>query len=407
MTKVVHLLNHNSPSGNAAFRLHTALLEGGVDSYMLSLSSDVPISERVDKLRLRANFKVLLNNRLHSRKTRKADPSYGMFSSPILGNNVVSHEMVQNSDIIYLHWICGGFLNYKNIEDLAKLNKPIIFFMHDMWTITGGCHYSFSCENYKTDCSSCQMFPHGGSELPMKEFKKKSKLYSSYKNLYFAAPSTWLTDLAKKSALTRDKPIYHLPNVIDYNMFKSFDKNFARNILNIKDDGYIIAFGAVSPKSPYKGWRYLKEALELLYQEKGTEAISILIFGSDHDAEIANAIPFKTTFLGRLRDEYSTALVYNAADIFMAPSLADNLPTTVMESLCCGTPVVGFDNGGIPDMVVHHQNGYLAKYKDSQDLMNGIKYCLSHKMEVKPPSIFNTDAVINTHKKLYKEMLSS
>lgn len=406
MTKVVHIQTHNSPSGNAAFRLHKALLESDVDSYMLSLTSEAPISKRVEKLKLRSGFKALINGRLHNRKIRKVDSSYGMFSSPILGNNIVNHIMVQNADIIYLHWVLGGFLNFKNIEALANLNKPIVFFMHDMWNITGGCHHSFSCENYKTDCSSCQMFPKGGSKIPIREFKKKLKLYNAYKNFHFLAPSTWLFDLAHKSMLTKGKDIVKIPNLVDTKPFKPVDQRSARKILGLDEDGIIILFGAVSPHSPYKGWDYLLRALEHLAIAKNTTDITVAIFGSDYDEKVASEIPFKTNFLGRLRDEYSTAIVYNAADVFVVPSLAETFGLVVLEAIRCQTPVAAFDTGGICDIIEHKKNGYLAKYKDAEDLAKGIEFCLGQKLNVEASPSLDKDIIVNQHISLYKRLLN-
>jgi len=406
MTKVVHLQNHLPSSGNAAYRLHKALLEQGVNSSMLSLTSDVPTGKRVDKLRLAAGFKAIVHGRLHNKKINKVDESYGMFSYPILGNNIVEHIMVQDADIIYLHWILGGFLNFKNIEDLAKLNKPIIIFMHDMWTITGGCHYSFSCENFKTDCSSCQMFPNGGADLPMKAFKKKLKLYNRYKNLHFLAPSTWLFDLANASNLTKGKHIVKIPNLVDTKPFKPVDKKAAREILGLDTSGTVILFGAASPLSPYKGWNFLIKALNHLKSQENTENISVAIFGSDYDENIASSIPFKTYFLGRLRDEYSTAMAYNAADVFVAPSLAETFGLVILEAMRCETPVAAFNTGGVSDIIEHKKNGYLAKYKDAEDLAKGIQYCLSENLNIEVTPHLDANTIVNQHISLYKKLLN-
>ena len=121
--------------------------------------------------------------------------------------------------------------------------------------------------------------------------------------------------------------------------------------------------------------------MELLKQEDALKNVSVLIFGSAYNKEIADAIPYKTKFMGYLLDEYSTALVYNAADVFIAPSLAEAFGYVVMEALSCGTPVVGFDVGGIPDMISHKENGYLAKYKDAADVSEGIKFCLQNNIK--------------------------
>jgi glycosyltransferase involved in cell wall biosynthesis len=174
--------------------------------------------------------------------------------------------------------------------------------------------------------------------------------------------------------------------------------------LNIDPDETVIAFGAMALNNPYKGWEYLKSALEILKSSFELVKISALIFGSNHNQQIANTIPFKTKFMGYLKDEYISALVYNAADVFVAPSLADNLPFTVLESLACGTPVTAFRTGGIPDMVIHKKNGYLADYKDAKDLAEGIKFCINEQLSGYLAEQFNSDEIIKKHKELINEV---
>jgi glycosyltransferase involved in cell wall biosynthesis len=231
-------------------------------------------------------------------------------------------------------------------------------------------------------------------------FNKKMKFYTRYNNLYFVSPSKWLYDCAMSSFLTKDKPIFYIPNVIDNRLFKPFDKKVARQILNLDTDQTIISFGAISINSPYKGWSYLLKAIELLSKVRSFEKITVLVFGSGYNQQIEASIPCKTKFLGFLGDEYSIVLAYNASNVFVIPSLADNLPTMVLESLCCGTPVVGFNIGGIPDMIKHKENGYLAKYKNAEDLALGIKFCLENKIQVEILPTFQKDLIVNKHKEL-------
>jgi glycosyltransferase involved in cell wall biosynthesis len=402
--KIVHLQKHLPTSGNAAFRLHNAFLEVGIDSYMLSLSSDIKNDKRI---KYRHNiFQLIpwLDGKILRYLTRKAKKQFGLFSFPFLGINISKHPLVEQADIIYLHWINGGFFNLTNLKQLAKLNKPIIFFMHDMWTITGGCHHSFECEKYLSGCQYCPIFSSTKKrDLSYREFNKKLKLYSKFDNLHFVSPSKWLYDCAKGSLLTKNKPVFYIPNTIDKNIFKPFDKKIARDILNIGHTSTILAFGAITVNSPYKGWTYLQNALQTLY-DQNFRNISVLIFGSGFNQEISDAIPFKTRFMGYLKDDYSTVLVYNAADIFIAPSLAETFGYVILESLLCGTPVVTFNVGGIPDLIKHKSNGYLANYKDSNDMVDGIKYCLDNKLNVKVPPGFETKEVINKHFELLNQI---
>jgi glycosyltransferase involved in cell wall biosynthesis len=277
-----------------------------------------------------------------------------------------------------------------------------------MWNITGGCHHSFTCEKYKSHCFNCQVFPKQKiKDLSFKGFEKKLNLYSKYNNLYFIAPSKWLYECAKQSGLTKNKPLFHIPNIIEKDFFKPFDKTIAKKIQNINPNEAVIAFGATSIDSPYKGWDYLLKALKILASEIEFKKISVLIFGGGYKKEIAAEIPFQTIFTGYLRDEYSPVMIYNAADVFIAPSLADNLPTTILESLSCGTSVVGFNVGGIPDMIKHKENGYLAKYKDANDIAEGIKFCLNNKIKGYNLSEFDPPSILEQHKSLFRHVLSS
>lgn len=395
-------------SGSAGLKLQNAFWDAGIDSSILSLFSGTNGNEKIKYLRKRAKIIAKIDGKIQSFLTRKKINEFGSFSYPILGTNISNIKQIKNADIIYLHWILGGFLNMKNIEQLAKLGKPIIFFMHDMWTITGGCHHSFTCEKYISGCNNCQMFPGQiKKDFSYKEFNKKIKLFSKYDNLYFVSPSKWLYNCAKRSFLTKNKPVFYIPNIIENKIFKPFDKNIAKQILNIEPTETVLAFGAVSINNPYKGWNYLQTALEKLKNDTILKKITVLIFGKGYDRTIADAIPFKTKFMGFLKDNLSTVLVYNAADIFIAPSVADNLPSTILEALSCGTPVVAFDTGGIPDLIKHKENGYLAKYKDAEDLANGINYCIANKFKGYVLPQFETTQTIKKHLELFDYIKST
>ncbi len=406
MTKVVHLQIASESTGRAPLRLHRAFLKSGIDSLMLTLRRSANDDETVKQKGYWPKISSWFDQRIQSYLNRNNRKEFGVFSYPILGTNISKLATVKNADLIYIHWALGGFLNLKNFTEIAKLGKPVIFFMHDMWNITGGCHYSFTCQKYITQCHTCQVLPHEKKkDRSLKEFKKKIEFYSGFNNLSFIAPSKWLYNCALESKLTCQKPVYYVPNIIDHSFFKPFDKKIAKTILNIHPSEIVIAFGSVTINSPYKGWQYLKEALTILYNDKTFNAnITILIFGKGYNKKIAESVPFKIKFMGFLRDEYSTILAYNAADVFIAPSLADNLPTTVLESLSCGTPVVGFDVGGIPDMIKNKENGYLAQYRDANDIYEGIKFCLENKLIGYTLPQFDETFIINEHLDLHKKV---
>ncbi|TKK70330.1 glycosyltransferase [Ilyomonas limi] len=409
MIKVVHIQYSTNSAGSAAFRLHKELLKAGIDSSIVSLIADIPGYHKIKYLGRLPKLTARVNNKLQSYLIKNIKAQYGFFTYPIAGTNVAKLTEVRDADIIYVHWALNGFLNFRSLHQLARLQKPIVFFMHDMWTITGGCHYSFSCEKYKTACQQCQMFEGVKMiDLSAKQFKRKSSLYSSYDNLFFISPSKWLYSCSKEAMLIKNKPLFHIPNILDNTLFKPINKQEAKKVFNIGSNEAVVAFGAVSVNNPYKGWAYLQKALAVLKLNNDIKKdISVLIFGSGYNQQIADAIPFKTYFLGFLKDEYSLALAYNAADVFVAPSLADNLPTTILESLSCGTAVVGFDVGGIPDMIRHKKNGYLAKYKDAVDIAKGITYCINENTKGDISPEFKTALVIKKHLELFDYIRSS
>ena len=405
MIKVIHLQNSSTSAGGVVPQLNRAFLESDIDSSILTLNPNINDNKSVIHLGRIPKVISRIDSIISDFIFRNRKRQFGQFSYPFLGTNVSRIDQVKNADIIYLHWINFGFLNLRNIEQLLRLKKPVFIFMHDMWSITGGCHYSFSCEKFKSRCNDCQIFSgNKKSDWSSRQFNKKLKLYSKYDNLYFISPSKWLYNCAQLSLLTKNKPIFCIPNIINKKVYKPFDKKIARQILDLNVTDTIIAFGAVTIDSPYKGWVYFRKALEILKSDHRPENVTILIFGSISNEQIANEIPFKTKFLGYLSDEYSGALAFNAADVFAAPSLADNLPTTILQSLHCGTPVVGFDTGGIPDMIKHMNNGYLAKYKDEVDLANGIQYCLMNKLEMVVPIDFDNSKIIEQHINLIRSI---
>ncbi|SKB62070.1 Glycosyltransferase involved in cell wall bisynthesis [Salegentibacter holothuriorum] len=405
MTKVLQL-QYGFSSASPANRLHQAFLEAKIESGILVLYPDKNENEDISVMGKKARLLSRINNTVEAYLTKDMLSKYGKFSYPVIGSDISKKQEVIQADVIYVHWILNGFLSIQSLEKLARLRKPLIFVMHDMWTITGGCHHSFDCNKYTIQCENCQVFDNKKiKDLSYKGFNRKLLFYSKYQNLYFVSPSKWLFDCSQKSALLGSKPLFHIPNIIDKSLFKPFSRNVARQILNIDSNKHIIAFGAMAINSPYKGWEYLKTALNILYELENKE-IQIVVFGSSPNPEILDSIPFETRFMGFVDNEYATSIIYNAANVFVAPSLADNLPYTILESLSCGTPVVAFKVGGIPELIDHKKNGYLAEYKNAEDLARGIAFCLKESISGHRLMEFNPVTVMNKHRELIKSVLN-
>jgi glycosyltransferase involved in cell wall biosynthesis len=285
--------------------------------------------------------------------------------------------MVKEADIIHLHWINQGFLTPESLKELLTLNKPIIWTFHDCNAFTGGCHVRYDCQNYKQECGNCPVLKQSNdSDISHQTWKRKKVAYSGNK-FHIISPSNWLADGVRQSSLLKDFPISVIPNTVPIDIFCPTPKHIAREKLGWERDKFIMLSGFMPSRvDKHKGADYLKEALEILTSKIDTKDIVLASFGNDNTENILNNL--RIINLGKIYDDNILALIYSASDIFLTTTLDDNLPNTVMESLACGTPVVSFTTGGIPDMVIHKHNGYLAEYKSAVDFCNGIIWALNH-----------------------------
>ncbi len=288
------------------------------------------------------------------------------------GTDLSGYPSVRDADIIHFHWINQGFLSLKDIEALVKLNKPVVWTMHDMWPCTGICHYARDCEKFQTECESCFFLKSKGKDLSTFIFDKKLSLYKDA-NITFVGCSRWLSDRAKKSYLLRNKTVLSIPNPIDTKVYHLMDQGTARELLGLPLGKRLLLFGALNVTDKRKGIDYLIEALRKIEKQN----VELVVFGQVKD-DIRGLFPVPIHSMGYLSDESKIVALYNAVDMFIISSLEENLPNTIMESMACGTPCVGFATGGIPEMIDHCVNGYVANYKDASDLANGIRWILEH-----------------------------
>lgn len=289
------------------------------------------------------------------------------------GADISNHPQVKDADIIHLHWINQGFLSLKDIEALAKLNKPIVWTMHDMWPCTGICHHARDCEKFQTKCNACFFLSSTSNDISTSVFEKKQSLYSN-SNITFVGCSQWLAKRAEKSILLQDKKILSIPNPIDIDIYRPIDQDNARQSLGLPINKKLILFGALNVTDKRKGIDYLIEAL----RKNVNQDIELVVFGQVK-TDIKNLFPVPIHSMGYLSDESKIVELYNAVDMFVTSSLEENLPNTIMESMACGTPCVGFATGGIPEMIDHKINGYVSNYMDANDLAEGIQWVLENK----------------------------
>ena len=288
------------------------------------------------------------------------------------GVDVSNHPLVKEADIIHLHWVNQGFLSLKDIKALIKLGKPIVWTMHDMWPCTGICHHARDCEKFQTRCEACFFLNSRGKDLSTFVFDKKQALYKDA-NMTFVGCSQWLANRARQSRLLQNKTVLSIPNPIDMNIYHPMDQGQARQSLGLPLGKKLLLFGALNVTDKRKGIDYLIAAL----QEIKNQDIELVVFGLVKE-DIRNLFPVPIHPMGYLSDESKIVELYNAVDVFITSSLEENLPNTIMESMACGTPCVGFEIGGIPEMIDHKINGYVANYMDANDLANGIQWILNN-----------------------------
>lgn len=371
---VLHI-NYSDKIGGAAiaaYRHHEAMQKAGIDSNMLVILQSDKTNQSI-KTPFINKYLLLLINRvyflLHSFILRFYKP-FASFSIAFGGFSLYNHPSVKRADIIYLHWINASMLSIDDIEKILKTGKNIYWYMHDMYPITGGCHHAFECTKYQNSCHKCPLlFGVKILDVSSCQFKKKIKSWQKYNNLKVITPSKWLADCVSKSTIFKEHEIHVFPNVINTKRFKPINKCVAKELIGVSKSKKIILFGADNINNPYKGWEYLKKAMNKLNPEE----YECLVFGT-HNQSISSEIKIKTRYTGYLKDDYSLVAVYNAADVFISPSLADNYPNVILEAMACGLPCIGFNVGGIPDLIQHQETGYVSKYKDTNDLVKGINW---------------------------------
>lgn len=294
------------------------------------------------------------------------------------GTDVTTLPEFRQADIIHLHWINQGMLSLKNISQILESGKPVVWTMHDMWPSTGICHHARECTNYQKECHHCPFLQGGGhkKDLSAHVFRKKKELYK-IAPITFVTCSHWLETKAKSSALLNGQTITSIPNPINTNLFRPGNKKDARAYFRLPQEGKLLLFGSVKITDKRKGIDYLIESCKLL-AEKHPElktSLGIVVFGNQSQ-QLTNLLPFPVYALDYVSNEHELVNVYNAVDLFVTPSLEENLPNTIMEAMACGIPCVGFNVGGIPEMIDHLHNGYVAQYKSSADFANGIYWTL-------------------------------
>ena len=375
--KVLHLATSDRSGGAAigAYRLHQALRQRGIHSEMLvqrKVTSDPSVHRLSSYLNRWRRARRRLAEWHHQRRLlanpRQADTSH--WSLNLYHYPIAEVTNLLGPDIVHLQWVGD---NYLPIGALAKIKAPIVWTLHDMWALTGGCHYSGDCTRFRATCGACpQLVTPADADLSSAVSRAKQRSWSN-SSITIACVSHWLADCARASSLMNERRIDVIGNIIDPTVFKPIDRAAARRAFNLPADTRLILFGAIGGASDRrKGYTYLHEALSGL-EDDGN--LALVIFGNEQPDELH--LPLPVYQVGALRDELSLSLLYGACDVYVLPTLQEAFGLTLLEALACGTPCVTFAGSGAVDIVRHQENGYVARLRDSKDLLHGIRWVLA------------------------------
>ncbi len=389
----------------AASRLLEALQRNGVKAKMLvrdKQTQNPSVVSHPRQLRLRLaflweRFCIWLHLGLRRQRLFELDIANS-------GADITRLPEFLEADVIHLHWVNQGMLSLRQIRRILDSGKRVVWTMHDVWPATAICHLTLDCPVWASSSQHSPLSPpRAGEERPplspplascmeqgagrpscrlnsrlaRQVWQRKQAMLQGGSPITFVACSQWLAGEARKSRLLQGQTVLSIPNPIDTSLYKPGSRRAARQSLGLPLEGKVVLFVAQRATNPYKGMHYLAEALTLM---QGDEPPLLAVLGSQSE-DLSDLLPLRggrpgPVGLGYITDERRMVMAYQAADVFVLPSLSENLPNTIMEAMACGVPCVGFRVGGIPEEIDHLQTGYVADYKDAASLARGLSWVL-------------------------------
>lgn len=405
------LLNSYDSHGGAAIaamRLDAALRDAGVESrFMAQLARKPGV---LGPRNMPGKIAMMLRYKLEAAAMRHYPKATRDFSAHVTPSATAARVRRFAPDLVHIHWVSHGMLR---IEDFSRLGAPLVCTMHDMWAFTGGCHYSGDCDRYRESCGRC---PALGSErdddLSRGVWRRKK---AAWRNLpiQLIAPSRWLAGCAGESSLFHGHGVKIIPNTLDTTVFRPQDQAEMRRRCGLPQFPKLILFGAIdSLNTGRKGAHLLLPALEQL-RRTAAEPLELVVLGSS-GPRVGLEFPLPAHYAGYIDSDARMAEFYAAADAIVLPSVQDNLPNVALEAMACGRPCVAFDVGGLPDLIVHGETGYLARPFSSEDLAEGVVFCLDadrapelqYRARLRVETQFSPSVVAAQHLSLYRDILA-
>lgn len=410
--KIAHV-NYSDIRGGAAiaaYRLHHGLLHHGIDSRMCVNWSQTDEAE-IDGPENIYKTALALARRPVGEIVAKAlkTPNRSLHSPALLPSAWPGRLSGAATDLVHLHWLGWEMMS---VRDVSKLDKPMVWTLHDMWPFCGAEHYTEDLRWQSGYFSNNRPAYERGFDLNRSVWQRKRKYWTN--PIQMIAPSRWVADCVAQSDLMKGWPVTILPNPIDTSLWAPVEKTIARQLYGFKPEKKILGFGAINGgQDPRKGIDLLLSALKLLRGEIG--GLELVVFGqSAPKTPIDYGFPIR--YMGHLHDTMSLRVLYSAMDVMVVPSRQETFGQTASEALACGTPVAAFGATGLLDVVKHQQTGWLANPYDVEDLARGVAWllkddCRHQKMcaEARADVVrrFDSAVVIPHFVKLYQNVIEA
>lgn len=379
---LINTSDHTGGAAVAAFRLLKALRKAGVDATLLCRDRTLPAA-CTDIVSLNPTLwrKVKFVCERLEIFVRNGFSREGLFAvdTARFGNDITALPEFREADVIHLHWTNQAMLSLDDLQHILTSGKRVVWTMHDMWPFTGICHNSAECEGWLNGCGKCpQLRRPGPNDLSAKVFRRKAAVYATGR-FTLVGCSKWLASLAAKAPLLGGQQVVSIPNPIDTAFYAPAgtegmpSRDELRTELGLPRHKQLLLFTAFKVTAPSKGIDYLMEAISMLCQQRPDlrNKLGIVLAGKEAKT-LKEAFDIEAFPMGYIKGEEQMRKLYQCADLLMMPTLIDNLPNTIAEAMACGVPCVAFGVGGVPQMIDHGVNGFLATPRNSLDFSNCI-----------------------------------
>lgn len=380
-------------TGRIVRDIHGSLLDSGHESFVAY--GRQPLVDQSNAIRIGNQRSVYA----HVAKTRLLD-KHG-FGSTKATSEFLEIISGMRLDLIHLHNIHGYYMNVDLLFSYIKHSEiPVVWTFHDCWPFTGHCAYFTyaNCEKWKTQCRDCpqsRSYPSAYIDNSIANFRKKQQVFTGVKNLHIVTPSVWLADLVKGSYLS-EYPVEVIRNGIDLSSFKPTECNF-RSEYGL--EGKTILLGVASIWDERKGLKFFFELASIISNNE-----HIVLVGVRENETKGKTIPNNMTIIPRTNDVKELAGLYTTADYFLNPTLEDNYPTTNLEAIACGTPVVAFNTGGVSE-TIRSSNGVLAQEKTAVSLYKAVLNFRQYSFEDSVRATYGKDVSTSSYLSLYYRVL--